>query len=101
MTKEHEDQILNEAIHEFGEYAQLQMLIEECAELIQAVCKYCRNPQEENKLFILEEIADVLVMTQQAQIMYGFETVSEIRWQKLLRLEARLEVHKNNKEKDQ
>ena len=90
---ERETKILCDAIKEFGEHAQLQMVIEECAELIKAVCKYLRNPVEDNKIYILEEIADVLIMIQQVQIMYGFEMVNDFRREKILRLESRIYAH--------
>lgn len=55
----------------YGRTAQLRQLIEECAELIQAAAKYNRvtNDGEKTNLIayqhLCEELADVMIMTEQ------------------------------------
>jgi NTP pyrophosphatase (non-canonical NTP hydrolase) len=58
-------EILNTAINTFGEKAQEDIAIEECAELIQAITHKHRG-REHN---IAEEIADVEIMLEQLKII--------------------------------
>ena len=79
--------IFQTAIKVCGEFAQEQMAIEECSELIQAICHKHRG-REHN---IAEEIADVEIMLEQLKIINNCsETVEEIRKQKIARLYDRL-----------
>ena len=84
----------NEAIYErcvalWGRKAQWGMVQEECAELIVAVNKWDRNKIDANAVF--EEIADVLIMCEQAACMMGkqpaWDEVLRIKREKLKRLE--------------
>ena len=61
----------------YGEKPQRRQLVEECSELIQAVCKYDRQNDSEKfdsekmqniEREIAEEIADVLIMIEQLKI---------------------------------
>lgn len=82
-----ENKILQTAIAVYGELAQEQMAVEECSELIQAICHKHRG-REHN---IAEEIADVEIMLEQLKIINNCgETVEEIRKQKIARLYDRL-----------
>lgn len=75
--------ILNLAIKKFGERAQEEMVIEECAELIQAISKKHRG-KEHN---IAEEIADVEIMLEQLKIINCcHREVEDIRNTKIRRL---------------
>ncbi|GKH50336.1 hypothetical protein CE91St46_14470 [Eubacteriales bacterium] len=53
----------------FGYEAQSNQLVEECAELIQAVSKYRRAEAEDEKMIalsnLIEEVADVEIMLEQ------------------------------------
>lgn len=60
-----EYEILTTAIRTFGEEAQERQAIEECSELIQAICHKQRG-REHN---IAEEIADVEIMLEQLKII--------------------------------
>lgn len=64
MTQDEERQILKDAIDTFGIKNQLDMLQEECAELIVAISHYkrCRQGFTIN---LSEEIADVHIMMNQ------------------------------------
>ena len=70
------EDVLNGIIAKYGKTAQLNMIKEEsaelikaCAELIQAVSKYERNPCFETIDHLAEEIADVEIMIEQAKII--------------------------------
>lgn len=63
------DLVYGAAILEWGTERQKGMIIEECAELIDAVCKYERGRADQKD--ILSELADVQIMIEQALIIYG------------------------------
>ncbi len=55
----------------YGEEAQMKIVIEECAELIQAICKLSRTAEDgiaEARKHYVEELTDVIIM------------VSQLRW---------------------
>lgn len=57
-----------------GLQRQCWQLIEECAELIIAVCKFWRDDVDESakdKKHIVDELADVRIMTDQIALAYG------------------------------
>ncbi len=98
-----EKEILIEAWNKFGEDAQLDMLVEECAELIQAVNKYKRAKAkggvtniDNAKNHLAEEITDVENML--CQTKKGLTLDNDIwtwRHLKIGRLRVRLEEIKN------
>lgn len=61
-------------IDHYGHESQKMMLLEEMAELQKEICKEFRG--ELNKEAITEEVADVLIMLEQVQMMYD---ISDIR----------------------
>jgi hypothetical protein len=63
------DDLCNQAVKKWGVFSQLDMVVEECAELIKAVQKYKRKPSDETKRNIHEECADVLLMINQIEFM--------------------------------
>ena len=75
-------------LQHYGAANQRRQLVEECSELIQAICKYDRAissittgyyPDMQNaKYNIAGEIADVLIMIEQIKISLGTETRQEI-----------------------
>lgn len=78
-----ENEILKFAIKVFGEKAQEEMAIEECAELITAI----NHKHRGRKHNIAEEIADVEIMLEQLKIINGCDDeVEQIRKSKLERL---------------
>lgn len=82
-----ENQIMQTAIKVYGEIAQEQMAIEECSELIQAICHKHRG-REHN---IAEEIADVEIMLEQLKIINNCGAlVEDIRKHKIARLYDKL-----------
>lgn len=56
------------AVKAWGHRAQLVKVMEECSELIQAICKYDYKPDDEAIIAnLLEECADVRIMTGQLE----------------------------------
>jgi NTP pyrophosphatase (non-canonical NTP hydrolase) len=78
----------------YGLQAQKGMLIEEMAELMQAVNRFDRNTTEKNLDAIAEEIADVEIMIAQAKYLYVIpqEKIDEITDYKIQRTLERMEV---------
>ena len=100
--------ILEEALELYGEDLQLQLVIEECSELIEVVSKYLRakrynerfsNPNFQNQTIlknkIPEEIADVQIMLKQLVMMlYCDEEVEMAKDIKLRRLKENIRFEK-------
>lgn len=80
------------AIATYGESNQRDMAIEECSELIQALCKLRRCPSAPVMANVLEEMADVSIMLEQLEIMYG--SYADIRDAKVQRLLDRIGEHR-------
>ena len=77
------------AVDKWGFLAQLNMVVEECAELIHAIQKMKRG--EDNYIAVTEEAVDVEIMLGQLRYMVDNDNCwSEIRTMKLERLEERL-----------
>ena len=97
MTAEREGAILEAALEKYGAARQRRKMIEEMAELTQALCKLERTAEPMGydaadtvraNNHVLEEIADVQIMLNQMQLLYGDCTEHEIK--KLERLAWRL-----------
>ena len=66
-------------INHFGVNRQSRQAMEECGELIQAINKMLRYPNDEVKrIELIEEIADVLIMIVQLKIIFDIKQ-SEIK----------------------
>jgi NTP pyrophosphatase (non-canonical NTP hydrolase) len=90
MFDERDRQILQAAIARFGRDAQHDMAIEECGELVVALSHIRRDRIPVSKL--ADEIADVAIMLEQLQILYGcHELVTDKVQHKLARLAERVE----------
>ena len=85
LDQDDEHEKLKQIFNHFGLETQLQKLIEECGELIQAICKR----DEEN---MLEEIADIEVLISQFKLIFPEYTsrISEIRRMKIERTIGRI-----------
>ena len=82
------ENILLQAIAEYGKDAQTDMMIEAMAELTKALLKRRRYPDDESTVDnIREEMADVQIMMDQMRIIYGDD--SQYTAQKLHRLAQR------------
>ena len=78
--------IYQQALTKWGYSAQLLMAIEECSELIKAICSSFRGRNTN----VAEEIADVEIMCKQLRVMYGSDAVDKEKKKKLARLKRRL-----------
>lgn len=83
------EEICKQLIEKYGD-KQIVVAIEELSELIKELCKTVRV--EENKANIIEEIADVLIMTKQMELLFEIsrEEVHEMVLKKLARTKERL-----------
>lgn len=93
MTAEERRALLDRAITTYGAPAQMDMAVEEMAELTKALCKVKRaSCAAEAKAALenaVEEMADVQIMLDQLRIIFGRST-SEAEEYKLERLKKRL-----------
>ncbi len=82
--------VYQRAIAQWGEDAQLKMVLEEMSELQKEICKLWRG--KDNRDAIAEEAADVEIMIGQLKVMLNIvEDVRQHKRNKLLRLQKRLE----------
>lgn len=78
-----EDSRITQIACHYGYTAQSDIIIEECAELTQAICKLRRAWSDDRLANVKEELADVLIMARQLRVMLGSEDIDEIINQKL------------------
>ena len=106
MNRNTEIRIMKSAIEKYGADAQLSMVIEECSELIQAICKYqrakantktSRRDLDKRIDALIEEAADVQIMLDQLAMMRSewdpaiySDMIVRVREDKLNRLEKRV-----------
>lgn len=83
------------AVEKFGPESQINMAIEECAELINALCKFRR--ERVGTFDVVTEIADVQIMCEQLAYMFGEKTVVDERQRKIERLQKRMEKYNGEK----
>lgn len=93
MTNAEKNELYEKAIIKFGYEYQLGMVVEECAELIQACQKVFRAKAEPDKYDLskartnmIEEMADVDIMMEQFKRYHGMD-IEMIKKLKLERLE--------------
>lgn len=90
--------LYNKAFSKWGDRAQHDMAVEECAEFVMAMKKLYRAKTEEDKAKrienIREEVADVMIMMEQMAVLFGLDQVKENKKMKLERLEKRLNIIK-------
>ena len=82
--------LYQKAIEKWGEKAQMQMAVEECAELIQALMKYGREINGDDEYKVMQEIADVEIMMEQLREIFGNGDIDNFKRLKLERLERLL-----------
>lgn len=81
-------EIYESALKRWGIDCQLHIAMEECGELVQAIAKFLRFQKTD---MLKEEIADVKIMIEQMENMFGIEKdVQIIMEQKIKRLEKRV-----------
>lgn len=93
MKTEIDGTILENAIDTFGVSSQIDMAVEECLELVDALMKYQRGRVGVQE--VVTEIADVQIMCAQLEIIFGGSSkiVEMERMRKMDRLRQRLENH--------
>jgi len=85
--------ILDRAMKQYGIEAQLDMLVEECSELILAIQHMKRGRVGWDE--VAEEIADVIIMTNQFHTLDGIsDMIHKKEREKIERLEKRLNAKK-------
>lgn len=85
-------EVLRKAIEKWGTNSQMDMVVEECAELIKAINKFKRNATSETLGELCGEIADVEIMCEQARIILNKNgLIDAIKDDKIERLKQRLE----------
>ena len=87
-----DENILKQAIEKWGTNAQVKMMREECLELVVEISKfYDRDGSEERFNKVIDEIADVTIMTRQMEIIPTWKTKIQKRVDfKMNRLKERL-----------
>lgn len=90
-----ECEILKNAIATWGTDLQLNVAIEELSELIKEICKNKRGAY--NVDHIAEEVADVEIMLEQIKMIFNNrESVERHKYEKLIRLEQRVNDAKDD-----
>lgn len=90
--------IMNKAIKKYGVEKQLLICIEELSELIQAITKMERYPNDETrKNDLMEELTDVLICLDYLALIYEIDEskIDEIWSKKLKRLKERMKNEEN------
>lgn len=83
-----------QALTKWGEQAQLDMVVEECLELALAIQDYKRGRLKYPKETITDEIADVLIMTDQLREIFlikGIDLEKKCK-EKIVRLGVRMDM---------
>lgn len=85
-------EILHKAIDAWGANAQIELIEEECLELALALQKLKRKRGSEIEKYnaIIDEIADVKIMIEQAQIIFSQDEINKRVDYKMNRLRERL-----------
>ncbi|KKM64044.1 hypothetical protein LCGC14_1505290 [marine sediment metagenome] len=88
-----------QALMAWGETSQLDMAVEECAELIKAIQDYKRGRLKNPKEAILDEVVDVLLMTDQLREIFliSGEELEKRRKQKIVRLCTRMDAEETRR----
>jgi len=94
-TKTEEQKLYKSAINKWGKEIQIEIAIEEMAELIKALQKIKRSSGQTTEWMSLihnvcEEIADVEIMIEQLKIIYPYSIIMDFKTAKLERLKERL-----------
>lgn len=91
MNETYRKALYSQAKEKWGVNNQMDMVIEECAELIQAINKFKRNRTDLTLKYLFGEIADVEIMVEQLkEILQNNQAINDIKNEKLKRLEQRI-----------
>lgn len=96
------EKLIKEAVKTWGIDSQIDLVIEEMAELIQALIKLRRSYDKDDKtkedayVNVCEEIADVKLMIEQMEDYFSNELIDDFVKEKLVRLNGLLKKHRKN-----
>ena len=91
MDKNERFKLYKEAVDKWGEEAQINMLNEECGELITAVAQFRRGRTSHHD--VMTELADVFIMVEQIASMMSYDDFEKELDRKLLKLkEEKLKI---------
>lgn len=82
--------VCKRALETYGFRVQAAMVVEECSELIDALCKFLRGRKDVCEEDVITEIADVTIMCQQLAFHFGKDKVFAEIQRKIKRLEDRM-----------
>ena len=88
MEQKERDELYTKAIDTWGQMPQINMVNEECGELITSLARYLRGRATEED--VITEVADVAIMMEQMAVLFGKEKFEEEKERKLQRLKERL-----------
>ncbi len=91
--KSKETEVYQAAIMKWGKELQIEIAIEECAELIKALQKLKRCSDDTilgPRRNVHEEIADVEIMIEQLKLIFNRQLIEEYKIEKIERLKSRL-----------
>ena len=91
MSSRTSKQVCKDALEAFGLEAQINMCVEECAELTNALMKFRRGRATLEE--VQTEIADVQIMCEQMSIAFGEKQTIVEHGRKLARLADRIDGH--------
>ena len=86
--KDTERKLYKDVLESWGIAAQMDMAIEECSELINALCKLRRGRVGPGE--VITEVADVMIMCEQLACYFGEVNVDAEKDYKFKRLQERL-----------
>jgi NTP pyrophosphatase (non-canonical NTP hydrolase) len=87
------EDLYKKAIAMWGHIPQINMVNEECGELLTALARYLRGRADAND--VITEVADVAIMMEQMAVLFGKEAFEKEKERKLQRLKERLEKAEN------
>jgi len=90
ISKEDSNKLYEAAIERWGKPSQIEMLIEEMAELTLALQKFKRDPSPEKAKEVCDEMADVEIMLEQNRLVFNSQEVDDRKQFKLDRLTTTL-----------
>lgn len=88
MFKEDNIELYRRALNKWGEQAQFDQVIEECAELTTALLHYRRDKADATS--VIDEMADVILILGQLRWMFGAGEVESAMERKRAKLEGML-----------
>ena len=100
LMPEEKETVFQDAINTYGIPSQLNMMKEECAELIVAISHHERAKNKLNRetedFNVVTELADVAIMLEQMKILFGDAVFNNEYNQKLARLRERIKKRWDN-----